>query len=712
MTSYKVGYIVGSLAAASINRALSKALIRLAPRELEFVEIPIRDLPLYSYDFDADYPAPGRAIKEAIAAVDAVLFVTPEYNRSIPGALKNAIDWASRPWGDNSFARKPSAVIGASPGKIGTAIAQQSLRSVLSYCNSPQMNAPEAYIEFTPGLITDAGEVTDADTERFLRDFMAEFGTFVARVVSALPRVGPREAVRRPPGAGEPDALVVGAGPVGLMAAHELLRRGITVRLIDAAAGPATTSRAAVIHPRTMEVLDQLGLYDEFNGRATQGKGIAFDADGTRLASMDSSFTSYATRFNKLLLLDQVITEQLLRSAVERLGGRVEWGVRLTGIEQDAHTVHATLDHDGRAEDVSVPWLVGCDGGHSTVRDQLGVVLKGESTETWLVADADIDFARPVEHDRIRWIRAAGTSIMLFPLVGERRWRLLDTADVDYTGDDAAIAERFARKLSRGLGTEAHVEPPAWVSVFTIQQRAAPVMQSARCFLAGDAAHVHSPASGQGLNTGVQDAFNLAWKLAAVIRGQAGPGLLDTYSAERVPVAKALLSSTRTATQLVELRNPVVDEHLPAVFEAINAWPPIFEALNQSLFGSMSGLGVAYPASPLTVPDTETLRPGPASGQRLVQVRHPEADTAGWRKLFDALRDPSWLLVTAKTSPANGGTALSLPSLARTCPVDRPAADTLGLNHDGWLLVRPDGYVAARGHGQDQLNRAHSRMPL
>lgn len=185
--TYTVGYFVGSLAKASINRTLSKALIRLAPSELEFREIPIKDLPLYSYDYDEDYPPEGRALKEAIAAVDAVLFVTPEYNRAIPGGLKNAIDWASRPWGQNSFRHKPSAVIGASIGAIGTAVAQQNLRSVLSFCNSPQMNAPEAYIQFKPGLFTDSGEVTDESTAQFLRDFVNEFHYFIARVRTVLP---------------------------------------------------------------------------------------------------------------------------------------------------------------------------------------------------------------------------------------------------------------------------------------------------------------------------------------------------------------------------------------------------------------------------------------------------------------------------------------------------------------------------------------------
>jgi chromate reductase len=188
MTTYKVGYFVGSLASASINRLLSKALIRLAPPELSFTEMVFKDLPLYSYDYDADFPPVARAFKQALSEIDAILFVTPEYNRSIPGGLKNAIDWASRPRGQNSFTRKPSAVIGTSPGMIGTAIAQQHLRSLLSFCNSPQMNAPEAYIQFKPGLITEDGKVTVESTEEFLRNYMQEFLGFIERVYTVLPR--------------------------------------------------------------------------------------------------------------------------------------------------------------------------------------------------------------------------------------------------------------------------------------------------------------------------------------------------------------------------------------------------------------------------------------------------------------------------------------------------------------------------------------------
>ena len=183
MSSIKIGYLVGSLATASINRKLALALVRLAPPNMVLSEIPIRDLPLYSYDYDPDFPEVARAFKQAISSVDAVLFVTPEYNRSIPGGLKNAIDWASRPFGTNAFTHKPSAVIGTSPGAISTALAQQHLHSVLSACNSPQMHAPEAYIHYSPDLFDGEGGLTVPATEAFLRQFLIAFQTHIAEVL-------------------------------------------------------------------------------------------------------------------------------------------------------------------------------------------------------------------------------------------------------------------------------------------------------------------------------------------------------------------------------------------------------------------------------------------------------------------------------------------------------------------------------------------------
>ena len=187
-THHKVGYFVGSLSSTSINRLLSKALVKLAPPQLTMTEIEFRELPSYSPDHDANYPPVARAFKQSIAQADALLFITPEYNRSIPGALKNAIDWGSRPYGQNAFTRKPSGVIGASPGAIGTAVAQQSLRAVLGFCNAPQMTSPEAYIQFGKGLVSEDGDVAVESTRDFLRNYMSEFHDFVTRVRSAVPK--------------------------------------------------------------------------------------------------------------------------------------------------------------------------------------------------------------------------------------------------------------------------------------------------------------------------------------------------------------------------------------------------------------------------------------------------------------------------------------------------------------------------------------------
>lgn len=189
MTDRTIGYIVGSISSTSINRRLARALERLAPEGTTLVEIPITDLPFYSPDFDADYPQVAREFKQAIADVDGVIIVTPEYSRSIPGVLKNALDWAARPWGQGSFNGKPTAVIGTSGGGIATAAAQQHLKAILSHFNAPTLGQPEGYVQTTPGLFTESGEVTNEQTAEFLAGYLEAFLALVDRYAHA------REAV-------------------------------------------------------------------------------------------------------------------------------------------------------------------------------------------------------------------------------------------------------------------------------------------------------------------------------------------------------------------------------------------------------------------------------------------------------------------------------------------------------------------------------------
>lgn len=184
--TYRIGYIVGSLSSASINRRLAGALVKLAPDTLEFFEVGIAELPLYNRDLDSQYPEVAQRFKREVESADGLLIVSPEYNRSMPGALKNAIDWGSRPWGTNSFARKPTALLGASGGAIGTAVMQASMRNVLSFLNVPQLSSPEAYINFKPDE-WDGDMVTNESTRTFLAHYMEEYAAFVERVLASAP---------------------------------------------------------------------------------------------------------------------------------------------------------------------------------------------------------------------------------------------------------------------------------------------------------------------------------------------------------------------------------------------------------------------------------------------------------------------------------------------------------------------------------------------
>lgn len=536
-----------------------------------------------------------------------------------------------------------------------------------------------------------------------------------------------------------PHVLIAGAGPVGLSAAHELARRGLRVRLVDAAAGPARTSRAVAVHPRTLETFDQMGTLAPVVEAGRTNRAFTMYASGRRLVRLEADYRSMPTRHPYTVIIEQTRTEAVLRDAVTALGVDIEWGVRLTGFDQDTTTVRATLRHtDGTEETCETAWLIGCDGGHSTVRKHLGLPLIGESSDTWILADAPV--RTDLEPDSIYWVHTGKQALMMVPYARSGHWRLLDTAPG--SADATGAADRFAARLTKGLGRPVHVGDPAWTSVFTFQQRMVPRMHTGRVFVAGDAAHVHSPASGQGMNTGIQEAYNLAWKLAMVHHGHARPALLDTYSTERVPIGRALLGSTRTATFLVALKNALASLALPVVFTAVRNLPPLRRAIQRKVLGGMSGLRIDYADSPLTtgprheyVPVADPLavpvpiprrRHVPGPGERAATATARRPDSPGPRALADELRDVRFTLIltpgertttserTAADAAARHGTWLSVRTVTDTAgthadadtdaPGPRPLPDpdgalrqALGLAPGAWALIRPDGYLAARG---------------
>ncbi|WP_405959471.1 FAD-dependent oxidoreductase [Streptomyces sp. NBC_00024] len=538
---------------------------------------------------------------------------------------------------------------------------------------------------------------------------------------------------------GRPRAMVVGAGPVGLTAAYELARRGLRVRVVDAAAGPARTSRAVAVHPRTLETFAQMGVVDAMTARGRKNRAFTMYAGGRRPVRLEADYSTMPTSYPYTLVIPQTETEAVLREAVARCGVDIEWGVRLTGLEQDTERVRVRLARaDGVQESAETGWLVGCDGGHSTVRRLLGPELPGHSSETWMLADAPAGTDLPP--DTVYWTHTGGQARLTVPYARDGHWRLLDTAPAPGASGEDGAAERLSARLPAGFGRRVRVGEPVWTSVFTFRQRMVQRMQDGRVFVAGDAAHVHSPASGQGMNTGIQEAYNLAWKLAQVEQGHAGSELLATYSQERVPLGEALLGSARTATFLVQLKNLLAAAALPAVFAAVRALPALRRAVQRKVLGGMSGLRIGYGASCLTTTACdEDARTGflamsvpvrippatPAPGTRITAapVHHPRAP--GCRALHDELRDPRWSLLLAAGGTGPGDTPvgvaltaavqygewLSVRTVGGTGP-DGPAplADTgarlraaLQLAPGCWLLVRPDGYVAARG---DRLTRA------
>lgn len=584
------------------------------------------------------------------------------------------------------------------------------------------------------------------------------------------------------------DVLVAGAGPVGLMAAVNLARSGVSVRLVDAARGPATTSRALGAHARSLEVYDQIGILGEIAPHGTRVNAfVRHEAEGTN--RLDFDFGDLATRFPFMLNVDQVIIERALRAEAAMLGVEIEWGTTLESFEQDADGVTAVLGRQpdpasgtdagstaesvpqsaasATSETVRARYLWGCDGGHSTVRKALGLPLTGESAHTWLIADAVVN--TDVDRDGVHWMFPEGGALMLFPFPEAGTWRLLDTTGEGDPSDPAQIARQFSTKLTQALGRETVVEPPSWVSHFTIQQRAVPAMHVGRCFVSGDAAHVHSPASGQGLNTGVQEAYNLAWKLAMVLRGQADATLLDTYDAERVPVGQALLASTSRVMATVMVDDPTsataqgtpagavaeaevdaegeVEADADAEEDAAAEAERRHKEFERGLIRGMSGLAIGYPDSALTLASGESDPTraadgptGPRPGERIGQVWAHQAQSPGWTMLRAALRTPAWHLVVREgargaadasglpdwletvTLVGRGGSGAGWPSgpdalRGATDPSARGAAhripdadalvsDTLALGDEEWILVRPDGYLSARGVGHEALHAA------
>jgi 2-polyprenyl-6-methoxyphenol hydroxylase-like FAD-dependent oxidoreductase len=526
--------------------------------------------------------------------------------------------------------------------------------------------------------------------------------------------------------------LVVGAGPTGLMVANELARHGVQPRIIDRGPAPATTSRALVVQPRTLEIFDDIGVIDQAiaAGNPATDLTITFanKAVGLEIADALTGAENY-TAYPALRTLSQQDTERILTELLSRQGVDVERGQALTDLTQDGEAVTTSVrGEDGSIDTVRCRWVIGCDGAHSAVRKAAGIPFAGSTyRDEFIMADAELDWRLP--HGGLYGFPSPAGIFAAFSMPGENRYRIFGNFPPGPEGPSAEYSEptheEFQAMVDARVPFPAKVIKEHWVTRYRVHSRSVPRYRDGRVFLVGDAAHVHSPAGAQGMNTGIQDAYNLAWKLALVERGIADDSLLDSYQAERHPVGVQLLKTTDRLFAVLGGQNPLArlarGRVAPLLAKVVltRAW-----VLRRAI-GMLAQLRLRYPDSPLNAEDGTEWRDAPAPGDR---AREADVLIDGQQgRLHEVFRGThhTVLLFTGLDDAARPAVELcriadqieqAYPGLVKARVVtaerfaDHPAAlgdptraahRQYGITSAGAFVIRPDKYIGYRGRPVD-----------
>jgi 2-polyprenyl-6-methoxyphenol hydroxylase-like FAD-dependent oxidoreductase len=498
--------------------------------------------------------------------------------------------------------------------------------------------------------------------------------------------------------------VVVGAGPVGLTLACELARRDVAIRVVDKLPVATTESRAILVHARSLEMFERMGIVDDLIASGVRTIGMDMFADRRRLARL--SFDEVDSPFPFSVTTAQTETERLLTERLSGLGVRVERGVQATALEQDASGVEVTLRHpDGREERVGSQWIVGADGAHSTVRAALGAKLVGSfKGQRFLLGD--VDAAYDCSRDRMQTFFTKNEgALLVFPMEGERL-RLIAEVPAEPLGGEAATGEPSLEALQAIVDRRAHnmrLLNARWLTYFEIHHAQVPAYRVGRAFLAGDAAHVHSPAGGQGMNTGMQDAFNLGWKLALASQGIPGAeALLDSYGAERHPIAARVIHDSTVLTNAGTVRSPLARHLRNAGLRVASKLGPV----QHRIAAEIAETDLSYRGSPTVTGRTSgTLQAGDAA---------PDVPGTNLRHLLGARIGHAVLHFPGRASaaaiePVEGvHNILINPKGASAGAFDDVVDDSTGsvarryaMVDGGHVAVRPDGYIAFLGSRDD-----------
>jgi|SRR5215469_2258891 len=456
----------------------------------------------------------------------------------------------------------------------------------------------------------------------------------------------------------ETDVLIAGAGPVGLFLANECARRGIRFRILEERAAQSIYSKALAIFPRTLEIFDMAGVVAPFLERANHVTKVAVISHDRALAHL--RFEPHDTPYPFVAMVPQDVTEHLLVEELQRKGGNVEYNTVFVSAEQDDKAVVAIANREGERLQIRASFLIGCDGAHSAVRSGLNVGFEGgDYHDSYLLADIETNTILPA--DEMQLCPSELGPLAIFPMSATRR-RVVAT--IDQREGDAPSLDLVRDLVTQRAPAGLEARALHWSSYFQIHHRRALKLHQGRIFIAGDAAHIHSPFGGQGMNTGLHDVWNLAWKLDLFLRGHGNQQLLASYDAERLPVIKSVIDTTDTLTKAMGTKSKFAQALRDAVIPMVSHIAPFHHALVERL----SELGIAYRGSPI--------------------VEGP-----GKRYFDDSLRGDNrimnrYLLLTAAGDAAAQQTANRLCKSFPDVVAFRPSQD------HGLKLIRPDGYIA------------------
>jgi 2-polyprenyl-6-methoxyphenol hydroxylase-like FAD-dependent oxidoreductase len=498
------------------------------------------------------------------------------------------------------------------------------------------------------------------------------------------------------------DVLIVGAGPTGLMLANQLGRRGVRAQIIDRHDGPAQQTRALGVQPRTLEIYAHLGIDKKAIELGKKGLGADMWARGKRAAHVRfDAIGMDLSPYPFLLILGQDDNEKLMGEALRRWDLSIQWKTELVGLTQEANRVRATLKTpDGTTREITAAWVGGCDGARSSVRELNGIDFVGAPYEhVFFVADTEM--TGPMVPEELNVYLWRGGFHLFFPLRGTNHWRLVGILPKSMQNRDDLTLDDVIPSIQEEAGAGLTVRGSLWFSTYRIHHRRAAQFRKDRCFVLGDAAHIHSPVGAQGMNTGLQDAYNLAWKLALVISGRADTALLDSYEAERLPVAQKLLATTDSLFSIIVSDTTAAGLFRTYIMPRMLAIAMKIDRVRKTFFRSIAQLGIRYRRSSLSVTPQTWPEKAPRGGDRFPWLNLKLSSSGPVENLFEKLDDTRFnLIVIGQEAPQ--GFPPRIAELVQLLVIPRDAANDRALEQakvprPSFYLLRPDCYVGLCG---------------